>query len=177
MSVRWKLLFHWNRVCDSTVFAVSGIDLGGPLYLRNKDKTWFVVFTCAVYRAVHFEILTSLSTEGFLLGLRRFIARRGRPDTIYTDNGTKFLGANNLMKKLDWEKITTSTSVRQLQRRERDSGKEVKVLWSKLQILIGGELFEYREGCIVRIQPTTRRIDQLQQPLASAVTNSQSNLS
>ena len=44
-------------------------------------------------KAVHIEVFTSLSTEAFLAALRRFIARRGKPRTICSDNGTYFQGA------------------------------------------------------------------------------------
>jgi hypothetical protein len=37
-----------------------------------------------------------LSTEAFLAALRRFTARRGKPKTIYSDNGTNIQGAANL---------------------------------------------------------------------------------
>jgi hypothetical protein len=40
-------------------------------------------------------VVTSLTTEAFLAALRRFIARRGKPRTIYSDNGTNFQGAAN----------------------------------------------------------------------------------
>lgn len=95
-----------NRVRDASTFEVIGIDLGGPLYLENgKDicKAWFVVFTCAVYRAVHLELVSSISSMEFIQALRRFIARRCRPSIIYTDNGTNFTGTENLMAKLDWQ--------------------------------------------------------------------------
>ncbi|GFS34560.1 integrase catalytic domain-containing protein [Trichonephila inaurata madagascariensis] len=62
-----------------------------------------------------FKVLQSLSTDGFLLGLRRFTARRGRPRKIYRDNGTNFIGANNLMASLDWKKITLETSILRIQ--------------------------------------------------------------
>ncbi|CAG7725842.1 unnamed protein product, partial [Allacma fusca] len=97
----------WVR--DAYVFEVTGIDLAGPLYLRDKPKSWVVLFTCAVYRAVHFELVSSLSTECFLQSFRRFVGRRGRPKTIYTDNGTNFVGSFNLMKRFDWEKIRSSS--------------------------------------------------------------------
>ena len=51
-----------------------------------------MLFTCAVYRAVHLELILSLSTNSFLQGLRRFIARRGRPKIIYSDHGSNFVG-------------------------------------------------------------------------------------
>jgi len=44
---------------------------------------------------VHIEVVTRLSTEKFLAALRRFIARRGKPRTICSDNGTKFQSAAN----------------------------------------------------------------------------------
>jgi len=48
-----------------------------------------------VGKAVHIEVVTSLSTEAFLAALRRFIARRGKPRTICSHNGTNFQGAAN----------------------------------------------------------------------------------
>ncbi|GFU22779.1 integrase catalytic domain-containing protein [Trichonephila clavipes] len=38
-----------------------------------------------------------------------FIARRGRPRTIYCDNGTNFRGAFNDLSKLNWNKIVEET--------------------------------------------------------------------
>lgn len=103
-----------NRVRDTAVFEVVGIDLGGPLCLLDEEKSWFVIFTCAVYRAMHLELIKSLSTDGFIQALRRFIARRGRPEVVYTDNGTNFVGTENLMKRLDWEEISKHTSARRI---------------------------------------------------------------
>jgi len=48
-----------------------------------------------VTKAVHIEVVTSLSTEAFLAVLRRFITRRGKPRTICSDNGTNIQGAAN----------------------------------------------------------------------------------
>lgn len=45
-------------------------------------------------RAVHLEIVTSLSADSAILSLRRFTARRGLPLKILSDNGTSFVGAN-----------------------------------------------------------------------------------
>lgn len=94
-----------ERIRDPVAFEVCGIDLAGPVYLKENTKAYVCIFTCAVVRAVHFELILSLSTEAFIQGLRRFISRRGRPLTIFSDNGTNFTGAENLLRNLDWEKI------------------------------------------------------------------------
>ena len=41
-----------------------------------------------------------LSTESFLAALRRFIARRGRPVLLMTDNGTNFVGARRELEEV-----------------------------------------------------------------------------
>ena len=94
-----------NRVKDAAIFEVTGIDLFGPLYLVKQVKIWVAIFTCAIYRAVHLELVTSLSTDSFIAALRRFIARRGRPSTIYSDNQTNFTGCQKALESLDWEEL------------------------------------------------------------------------
>lgn len=66
-----------DRVPDASVFEVIGIDMAGPLYLKDGLKIWICIFTCAIYRAVHLELVTSMSTHSFIQALRRFVARRG----------------------------------------------------------------------------------------------------
>ncbi|GBN01385.1 hypothetical protein AVEN_110439-1 [Araneus ventricosus] len=80
-----------DRIHRVAAFQITGADLAGPLSLRGGSKAWIVLFTCAVYRAVHLELVSSLSTESFMQALRRFWARRGRGSTLYTDNGTNFV--------------------------------------------------------------------------------------
>ena len=89
------------------------MDLAGPLFLKDKSKAWIVLYTCAVYRAVHLELVQSLTTEAFLQAFRRFIARRGKPKIVYSDNGTNFVRTDNLMKKLDWIKVLKMLSCRE----------------------------------------------------------------
>ncbi|GBO46492.1 hypothetical protein AVEN_197660-1, partial [Araneus ventricosus] len=48
----------------------------------------------------HLEIVNSCSTDAFIGTLKRFIARRGKPSDIYSDNGTNFVGANNELRKI-----------------------------------------------------------------------------
>ncbi|KAJ8909412.1 hypothetical protein NQ315_017031 [Exocentrus adspersus] len=103
-----------DRVREARVFEVTGVDMAGPLYLKSGEKVWVCLFTCAVFRAVHLELVTSLSTHCFMQALRRFSARRGRPKTIYSDNGTNFRGAENALSQLNWNEITTESTVQQI---------------------------------------------------------------
>ena len=50
-------------------------------------------------RACHLELVDDLSTDHFIMALKRFIARRGRPQRLFSDNGTNFVGANNEFRK------------------------------------------------------------------------------
>jgi hypothetical protein len=45
-------------------------------------------------------VVTSLTTEAFLAASRRFIARRGKPRAIYSDNSTNFQGAANQLHEI-----------------------------------------------------------------------------
>ncbi|UYV70861.1 hypothetical protein LAZ67_8000899 [Cordylochernes scorpioides] len=91
-----------HRVRDVVVFEVTGIDLGGPLYLEDGQKVWFVILTCGVYRAVHLELVTSLSTEALVGAVERFVARRGCPAVIYSDNGTNLVGLRNELYRVNF---------------------------------------------------------------------------
>ncbi|XP_043466586.1 uncharacterized protein LOC122501306 [Leptopilina heterotoma] len=104
-----------ERVRDARIFEITGVDFAGPVFLRNERKAWICIFTCAVYRAVHFELVISLSTDRFMEALRRFVARRGRLSTIWSDNGTNFSGFANLLKSLDWSNISTACSLQKIE--------------------------------------------------------------
>ncbi|KFM74861.1 hypothetical protein X975_18449, partial [Stegodyphus mimosarum] len=97
-----------DRVRDALVFEV---DVAGPLYLKKGKKAWILLFTCAVY----LELIESLSINGFILGLRRFIARRGCSRIIYSDNGTNFVGTENLLGSIDWKEIECHSTTMRIQ--------------------------------------------------------------
>ncbi|KAL6469323.1 hypothetical protein MHYP_G00228470 [Metynnis hypsauchen] len=77
------------------VFYSTGTDCFGPLLVkvgRRLEKRWGILFKCLTTKAIHIEILHSLSTDSFLMSLRRFIARRGIPKELWSDQGTNFKG-------------------------------------------------------------------------------------
>ncbi|XP_011858694.1 PREDICTED: uncharacterized protein LOC105556221 [Vollenhovia emeryi] len=139
-----------DRVRDARIFEVTGVDFAGPVYLKGDLKAWICIFTCAIYRAVHFELVTSLSTERFMESFRRFIARRGRPSTVYSDNGTNFEGFSNLLKRIDWVKINELSRVQKIQWKFNPPSapwweRLIQILKRTLRKILGRACLEYEE--------------------------------
>jgi len=96
-----------DRVCLSEPpFSHVGVNCFGPLLVRRGSavKRYGVLFTCLQVRAVHIEVAHSLDTDSFIHTLRRFIARRGQPQRIRSDNGSNFVrGEKELQEAIqDW---------------------------------------------------------------------------
>lgn len=82
-----------DRVTESQTFEVVGVDFAGPLILKtsgNTGKSYIVLITCAVTRAVHLELAPDMSTDSFLQAFRRFVSRRGICSVILSDNFQTF---------------------------------------------------------------------------------------
>lgn len=96
-----------SRVCETIPFTKTGIDFCGPFFVKEKKhrnkvriKAYVCVFICMTIKAVHLELVSDLTSDGFIAALRRFAARRGLPKHIYSDNGLNFVGANNQLREL-----------------------------------------------------------------------------
>ncbi|XP_045482785.1 uncharacterized protein LOC123686595 [Harmonia axyridis] len=94
-----------NPVTQAKPFLNSAVDFGGPYYITSTRhrgvkacKAYICVFVCLVTKAVHLELASDLSSETFLSALQRFVARRGRIQTIFCDNATNFVGASKQLK-------------------------------------------------------------------------------
>ena len=80
-----------DRVRQAPPFARIGLDMAGPLYIRNSNHKYYIfLITCCVTRAIHLEFTPSLNLTDTLLGFRKFAARRGVPEVIYSDNAPTF---------------------------------------------------------------------------------------
>ena len=74
----------------------SGIDYFGRFYVvvkHSTEKRWGLLFTCLKTRALHIEVVNSLDTSSCVMGIKRFIARRGTPQVLWAENETNFTGA------------------------------------------------------------------------------------
>ena len=84
-----------DRTEGSRPFQVVGVDYAGPIIYkrtqRQEGKAYILLFACSLTRALYLELLPDQTAEESLKSLKRFIARRGRPEKIYSDNSKTFI--------------------------------------------------------------------------------------
>ena len=129
-----------ERVTPGHIFDQVGVDYAGPLMLKMGHvrkptliKSYVCIFVSMSVKAVHLEAITDLTTEGFISALKRFIARRGLPAVIFSDNGTNFVGANNELKQL-----YTFLSQEKNQRVISEQYSRQRIQWKFIPVLEGG---------------------------------------
>ncbi|XP_064635216.1 uncharacterized protein LOC135492597 [Lineus longissimus] len=99
-------------------FFTTFVDYLGPINVKLNRNTvsrgYGALFTCAVVRAVHVTCVQDLTTEAFLMELDHFVAIRGAPAHMRSDNATCFRGADNTINdlnlKFDKEKILAAST-------------------------------------------------------------------
>lgn len=97
------------RVEPSVPFSHCGLDHFGPLRTKEGKKCYVLIFTCAVVRAVHLELVPSLNASDTVMAIRRFVARRGVPKLFISDNGPSFVHlSKSLQGFLAWQLIPPS---------------------------------------------------------------------
>lgn len=90
-----------DRLIPEPPFTTVGLDVFGPWTIVTRrtrggcaeTKRWAVLFTCMTTRAVHIELIESMSTDSFINALRRFFSIRGPAKLLRSDRGTNFVGA------------------------------------------------------------------------------------
>lgn len=96
-----------SRVNQDRIFKKIGIDYCGPFKLKQSSmrrsivtKGYVLVIVCFTSKLLHFECVSSLSTECFLAAFKRFCSRRGLPSMVFCDNASTYKGANNQLRDL-----------------------------------------------------------------------------
>ncbi|EFO85539.1 hypothetical protein CRE_29148 [Caenorhabditis remanei] len=112
-----------DRVNKQRPFGSTGLDNFGPIQYRKDDGTlanaYGTIFTCTTTRLIHVETVKNASALEFIQAFRKFVAIRGRPTKIVSDNGTNFVLGQKIieeafersdcppdMHKIDWKFIT-----------------------------------------------------------------------
>ncbi|XP_064622587.1 uncharacterized protein LOC135484828 [Lineus longissimus] len=94
-----------SRVAVGSAWLHTGCDIMGPVLSkmgRSTPKRYILGLVSFTIKAVHFEVLPDMTVPAFLNALRRFIARRSRPQELSTDcAGTFAAGIKELNELQD----------------------------------------------------------------------------
>ena len=87
-----------ERLDASTAFKNNVIDYFGPFTVKigRRNEKRCSLFTCLTVKAVHIEVVPKLDTNSCLNATLRFIARRSKPSTTISKNGTNFVGSERV---------------------------------------------------------------------------------
>ena len=100
------------RTTEGMPFDETGLDAFGPIPVKDSfGKAYGLIFTCAVTRAIHLETVKYLNTRELTDALTRFVARRGKPNTIHSDNAKGFIKLGATLNK-NMENITAKQGIK-----------------------------------------------------------------
>ena len=90
-----------DRVNFTKPFRNTGVDFTGHLFVKFGTeivKMYVIVFTCLNVRAVHLELVPSMSSKHFLQAFLRFSNIYNMPVNLYSDNASQFINAMNYLQ-------------------------------------------------------------------------------
>ena len=95
-----------DRLTPGPPFTSVGVDTFGPWEITSRrtrgglalSKRWVIMFTCLTTRAIHIEVIESMTSSSFINAVRRLIALRGNIREFRSDMGTKFVDATEALK-------------------------------------------------------------------------------
>ncbi len=108
---------------DQVPWKYVSTDLFGPLIVKEspavRKKMYGSIFVCLVTRAIHLELILDMSTQSFLYAFQKQVARKGKPDEIFSDNAKYYERADKeikkLYKKIDWKKVQNHAESKRIQ--------------------------------------------------------------
>ncbi|GBM68075.1 hypothetical protein AVEN_66743-1 [Araneus ventricosus] len=146
-----------DRVVPCPPFTTVGTDFTGAITVKTTggalQKMYIVLFTCAVTRAVHLEVVSNMSVKSFIMSLRRFLARRGCVKVFYSDNAKTFRSSCEILKGF-------KSIIRQPELKRAYHG---SLFQSDLH---GGEVSENEIESVINNRPITYDSDELDEPRA-----------
>ena len=81
-------------MCEETPFTYCEVNLFGSFLVKDDQKEikrYGALYTCQSSRVIQIEVVYSLSTDSFIMSLKRFVGRRGNVKMIRSDNGSSLL--------------------------------------------------------------------------------------
>lgn len=95
------------RTVPARPFTFTGCDFAGPFQIKVSEsrkatttKGYVALFICLTTKAVHLEVAGDLSMAEYVMAFENFVARRGTPSEMYTDNGTNLVGGEREIRIL-----------------------------------------------------------------------------
>ena len=100
------LLIEWLTTIPAfysvSLYCFGPFETTGETNKRSRGKSYCIVITCLVSRAIYIVLSNDSSTNAFLMPCRRFISIRGNPiSKVYSDSGSQLLAANRELKKIE----------------------------------------------------------------------------
>ncbi|XP_065679042.1 uncharacterized protein LOC124814938 [Hydra vulgaris] len=158
-----------SRLNSNFAFKCIALDYAGPLYIKDiygdctLNKAWIFLFTCCSSRSILLDLVADCSSRSCVMGIRRFIGRRGVPEIIYSDNGSQFVStetqyfaANHSIKwkfnapSAPWwggmfERLLRMTKrcLKKALKNSKSSYEEVRTLLSEIEMVLNNRPFTY----------------------------------
>ncbi|KAJ8369138.1 hypothetical protein SKAU_G00091660 [Synaphobranchus kaupii] len=131
-------------------FYSTGVDCFGPYQVkisRRTEKRWGIIFKCMTTRAVHVDLLTSIDTDAFLMALRRFIFRRGKPFELLSDQDTNFKGGER--------ELQDAFSTLQPQLRAQLASQQISFTFNPPEGILNSKPLGYTSSDVADLDPVT----------------------
>lgn len=83
-----------------------------------KSKAWIMVLVCRVTGAYHIECVEDLTADSCVQAFKRFVASRGKPTTVRSDNASTFVAARKEL--INDEKQACELAIAAIKQGEKD---------------------------------------------------------
>ena len=91
-----------SRLMEVPPFTYCRVDMFSPFIIKQRQsevKQYGAMFNCMNSCEVHIEVTHSLDTDSFIQALRHIIVGGENIRTIYSENGSNFITAENELKR------------------------------------------------------------------------------
>ena len=108
MQLKMAPLPESRSTFPPVAFLNTSLDFFGPMMTKcdcgletcvhPNNKNYGLIIVCFQTRCIHLELTSDLTSEVFLLAFRRFVGRRGCPQTLFSDNALTYKSASAELK-------------------------------------------------------------------------------